>query len=104
MSLTTRLDRAMARLGFELHFFALTADRQRVLLFLESRDAGAVVEGATMADCIAELEREAAAAARPRRARCGQPGRAAARGARRGLMVIRGGGCEETGREPPERA
>ncbi|HEY8369496.1 MAG TPA: hypothetical protein VIM86_09315 [Thermodesulfobacteriota bacterium] len=89
MNLTQRLHRAMTRLGFELHFFTLTADRQRVLLFLESRDDGAVVEGRTMADCIEALEREAALLAgepAPRRA-----GPAVRRAERLGFRVIDGG-------------
>ncbi len=103
MSLTVRLNRAMARLGFELHFFTLTQDRQRVLLFLESRDAGVVIEGATMADCVTELEREAEAVGASPKGRRGRPERAAARRARRSLTVITGGARAEAGREPPEQ-
>lgn len=91
MTLTQRLHRAMARLDFELHFFALTADRQRVLLFLESPRGGAVVEGETMADCIEQLEREADEAGPTSPPRGPKPGRAARRAAERGLTVIDGG-------------
>lgn len=91
MSLTQRLARAMARLDFEMHFFALTPDRQRVLLFLESRDAGAVIEGTTMADCVGRLEREADAAERAAAAARRRPSRPALRAAQRGLTVIEGG-------------
>ncbi len=103
MSLTTRLARAMARLGFELHFFTLTQDRQRVLLFLEAPGLGAVVEGATMADCIAQLEEEADAVGRHRVSRSGQSGPAAARGARRGLTLITGGARPGVEPGPPEQ-
>lgn len=94
MNLTKRLARAMARLGFDLHFFTLTADRQRLLLFLESKEDGAVIEGQTMQDCIEALEREADSAggqappASPR----SRSGRAARRAARLGFRVIDGGG------------
>jgi hypothetical protein len=85
----------MLYLGFELHFFTLTPDRQRVLLFLESREDGAVVEGQTMADCVEALEREAASAA-------GEPAPpppgatpAARRAQRLGFRVIDGGRAPE---------
>lgn len=103
MSLTTRLARAMARLGFELHFFTLTQDRQRVLLFLEAPGLGAVVEGTTMADCIAQLEMEADAAVHHRAGQTRRPGPAAVRGARRGLTVITGGSRPGIQPGPSER-
>jgi hypothetical protein len=91
MTLNQRLARAMACLSFEMHFFTLTADRQRVLLFLESRDGGAVVEGMTMADCIAALEREVEQNAGPTPPRGPRRGPATRRAAQRGLSVIDGG-------------
>ncbi|HEX6986578.1 MAG TPA: hypothetical protein VF170_14445 [Planctomycetaceae bacterium] len=90
----------MARLGFELHFFTLTQDRQRILLFLEAPGLGAVIEGSTMADCIAQLEEAASEQPTNRSQRSGS---AVARAARRGLTVITGGGRSDVQSEPPKQ-
>ncbi len=103
MSLPQRLARAMTKLRFEMHFFTLTADRQRVLLFLESRDDGAVIEGQTMAHCIEALEREAAGVTGETEPPARRGGAAARRAARLGFRVIDGGadpGRRERGGAP----